>query len=174
MSPDFHRSNKGYVMIEINKILSYIINRYKSMDEPNFSFVQYEFEKKPYKTIIDILSENYEITETTDLNDDVSFGYLLSKDLQQWFLQISMVGPFVALFNLNKCGKVLRILTNDNKDIGGNDTDIISVLLNKDLTLLDKKILEYPVPLKLFNTDVENVKVYQALFTDVDVLPWIN
>jgi hypothetical protein len=38
--------------------------------------------------------------------------------------------------------------------------------------ILTSEVLKTRIPLKLFYTEPENVCIYQALFSDVDLLPW--
>jgi hypothetical protein len=40
--------------------------------------------------------------------------------------------------------------------------------------LLSGEILVVPIEMKLDYTDPENVRVYQALFSDTDTLPWVS
>ena len=45
-------------------------------------------------------------------------------------------------------------------------------IVSNSIRLLDRDALLIPVPMRLFNTEPENTRVYQALFTDTDILPW--
>jgi hypothetical protein len=38
--------------------------------------------------------------------------------------------------------------------------------------LLSRRELERPVALRLYDVEPENVRIYQALFEESDILPW--
>jgi hypothetical protein len=56
--------------------------------------------------------------------------------------------------------------------VGEDEKTILRALDKAGLHLLGRADLEIPVDLNVFNTAPMNVKMYQALFTDTDILPW--
>ncbi|MBI1925548.1 hypothetical protein HYR99_15005 [Candidatus Poribacteria bacterium] len=124
-----------------------------------------------YQAIVDELGNIVEVEEDTDANDDVSFCYLLVKGNKRWSLNISMIGPYAVLMRINHLRR-FEIAYPDDGNLSQLENEITKILQKNSITLLPRYLLECPVPLKLYNTEPENVKIYQALFTDTDILPW--
>lgn len=122
-----------------------------------------------YNKKLDVLGF-FKICSITDVNTDHGFVFTLGCMDQVWLqLQLSFVGSYAVL---------IRVTLDWNEVIdpsGGRipiETCIIDLLAVHGIRLLDKSTLELPIGLKLFDTDPGNVRVYQALFSDVDILPW--
>jgi hypothetical protein len=112
------------------------------------------------------------VSDETDLNDDVSFVYSLRGGDAAWLLQLSMVGPYAV---------VMRMVTDERPQLladAGATSNLEDWLLDglqsHHIVSLGGRILEARVPLALHNAEPENVLIFQALFSDVDGLPWIS
>ncbi len=112
------------------EIDSAILKAYGSYDNPDLSFINKAFTKKPYQELIEKLSDQYSIKDYTDLNYDRSFDYDLSKGDHGYGLKLSMVGKFALLFKLNEHNK-WDVLTEGRKEA----SDIISILKSMILKL---------------------------------------
>lgn len=156
----------------LNAVTAHIRAAYGSTAEPDFSFVQIAVRERPHQELIEKLQQDFRVQEDTDPNDDVSFGYLLAADSGSWLLRLSMVGPLAALFRLDEGLNVAQVLTPARPDLHGMERRILTLVAESGFSTLGQDILEQPVSLKLFNTDPDDVRVYQALFSDVEVLPW--
>jgi hypothetical protein len=156
-------------MTKINTLLKVIELKHKSFDQPNFSFVKETVSANPYQSLIDELMNIFEIKDITDINDDVSFNYLLSSSDRQWVVELSMVGLYAIILKKSDTGS-LELVTADTTM--QEEQIIMSLLINNKFDILEKEILEHPCPLKLFNTEPENVSIFQALFSDTDLYPW--
>ena len=155
----------------IKEIMTVIECKYKSLDFPNFFFVEKEMSSYPYQTLVDKLRNIVGVEEDTDVNDDVSFCYLLVKGNKRWSLNISMIGPYAVLMRINHL-RHFEIAHPEDGESSQIENEIAKIVQKNAITLLPRHLLECPVPLQLYNTEPENVKVYQALFTDTDILPW--
>ncbi|MBI1924049.1 hypothetical protein HYR99_07340 [Candidatus Poribacteria bacterium] len=160
-----------YEKNELKEIMTFIEQKYKSFDFPDFSFVEKEMSTRPYQAVVGELRNIVELKEDTDANDDVSFSYLLVKGNKRWSLNISMIGPYAVLMLMNH-SRSFEIVHPEDEELSQLENEIAKILQKHSITLLPQYLLEYPVPLQLYNTEPENVKVYQALFTDTDILPW--
>lgn len=89
----------------------------------------------------------------------------------EWRLQLSFVGPYAVLMRLRN-REILEVVDSDNPKNCVTERQVIRLLANHGISLLNKENLELSVGLKLFDTEPQNVRVYQALFSDSDVLPW--
>ena len=152
-----------------SNFLEVIERNYKSLTHPDFSFVNKVALSRPYGLLIEKLCDLFEVEEVTDSNDDVSFRYLVSKSNKRWIIELSMLGRYAVVFRISKagCTELVSPNTTVSDEIG-----IISLLLLDHFEVLRQDELEQFVALNLFNADPENVRLYQALFSDVDVLPW--
>ncbi len=154
-----------------NKILAAISDNYKSLENPSFFFVQEALKTNAYNKFLDELRELLSFEETTDTNDDVSFCFLLEVDNSKWMLQLSMLGRFAILLKEGKITNSIKLVT-EAEATSDTEALVLKLLTKHDIELVEKNLLEKHVDLKLQNTESENVCFFQALFSDVDVLPW--
>ncbi len=154
---------------KIDPLLKLIELKYVSLGRPDFTFVNKTIEANPYSLLLNKLKAMFEVEEITDINDDVSFNYVLSISGKQWVAKLSMVGPYAIVLKVLDNGDSELVMPNSSVV---EEKKIISFLLENQLSILEQEILETSCPLKLFNTEPENVSIYQALFSDTDVLPW--
>jgi hypothetical protein len=154
----------------LNDIVARCREKYGSLSSPDFSFVEQFAERNPYSHLMGLLVKFVGVSDDTDTNDDVSFSYLLQKDEQQWSLQLSMVGPYGLLIRVAEpAGEVLIPAGGDLNDV---ERRIVELLRSEGIQLLDRRILEEPIALRLYNAEPEETRLYQALFADVSQLPW--
>lgn len=150
--------------ISLKELLPTIEKRYGSLEQPIFSFVEKQRSKNPYQKLEILLRENFDVEDVTDMNYDVSFCYEIDK---KWLLQLSMVGSYAVILSL---GNGIHIVKSNTAN--ECEQKMFKLLIEHGFMVLDREGLELPVSLKLFNTDPENCCIYQALFSDIDILPW--
>lgn len=156
---------------EKKELIALIRKKYKSLDAPDFSFVREVLSNQPYAKVIQKIARGFDLEEDTDPNDDVSFGYLLTKEHQRWMLRISMVGPYAVLFRLDSAASI-EVLSPMMPGLSAAETSLVTLLSEAHIQLMERDTLCLPVPIQLFSTEPENSRLYQALFVDSDVLPW--
>lgn len=154
---------------EYSELKSVALIKYKSFEKPDFQFVSDSIAEAPYVSIVEQLLHIVNVSEDTDPNDDVCFTYLLKDHKNTWVLQISMINLFGVLLRVIDDR---NILVNTKNIEGVIEKQIIEILQENHIQLLDKVLLEIPINISLFNTEPDNTKVYQMLFSDVDFLPW--
>lgn len=152
-------------------LVEVIKKKYKSLDDPDYSFVSKAIASKPYNKLVDQLNTLFEIEEITDSNDDVSFRYLLSRSGKQWVVELSIIGLYATILRISEVGGA-ELVTLDNAV--SQEREIHSLLSNYGFKVLGKLELEQPIKLNLCNKEPNSVCVYQALFSDTDILPWSN
>lgn len=148
-----------------------IAEKYQSLDEPRFDFVTDALDERPYAAVVRSLSKISNVEQDTDTNDDVSFGYLLSDGREQLFLQLSMVGPYATLRRLPADGTAI-LLDPGRSALTAYERSVVETLQQAAVTVLGEIALSRSIDLKLFNTATNRVKIYQALFSDIEDLPW--
>lgn len=156
---------------EIDRIYRVIRERYKDLDEPDFRFVQDVVVNNPYLQVVDQISNIFATEEDTDLNYDVSFGYVLTRDSGFWALRLSMLAPYAVLLRADQEER-LEPVSSEAPDVNEAEQTLLTLLREQGITVLDRATLDRPVTLKLFNASPANTRIYQALFFDTDVLPW--
>jgi len=156
---------------EVQEVMDVIRSHYRSLQSPDFSFVRDTLAQRPYEKVLRQLSTHFHVEEDTDPNDDVSFGYVLTKDSERWVLRISMLGPYAVLLRLHQTAGV-EVMAPGAQVFSRAEKALITTLADHSIRLLDREVLRIPVSMRLFNAAPENTRVYQALFTDTDILPW--
>jgi len=146
-----------------------IKNQYRSFEKPDYSFVSKVASSKPYQGLVQQLQELFVTEEITDLNDDVSFRYLLSKSEKQWVVELSMIGSYATILRVNDLSlpEVVSL-----SSLVKEEKSIYCLLVNHQLELLKQSELEKPFPLQLWNTECDEVCLYHVLFSDTGTLPW--
>ncbi len=157
-------------MFHLKQIHQDILKAYGSLTEPTFWFVQAALEKQPYREIIARLGAMFAMDdEDTDPNYDVSFGLIIRPPGSLLVLRLSMVGPYAVLMCSSNSASHVVEPANTNTE---NERRILGLLHEYGIDALDRATLEEPVSLLLSDTSTENCRVFQALFTDTDILPW--
>lgn len=153
--------------IEGRDLLDAVKARYGSLDAPNHSFVERVVQDHPYARLVEALSSVAEIEETTDVNDDVSFRYVLRQAGRSWALNLSMVGPFGLLLRLTS---VPEVVTDQAAD--GDERTILRLLKEAGISLLSRAALETRIPFRRLAEETDDATIYQALISDEPFLPW--
>jgi len=158
-------------MIDLNTIRRDVSKAYGSFEEPNFAFVSEAIANQPYRHLLAALSTIFSITVDMDPNYDV--GWLFNLDGpngEPVGLWLSMVGPYAVL--IRTIGQNQYTIVEPATPTTQNERNVLDMLEKFGVHALDRKTLEAPIHLALFNAAPENVRFFQALFTDTDVLPW--
>jgi hypothetical protein len=152
----------------MDDIIRQIERAYGSLSDPKYFFVGKALDDRPYDDLVASVTRGFKVTEDTDEDDDLAFNYLLSRDGQRWNLSISMVGPYAVLARISTAWDDILVPTT----LGLSDAEwqLIEGLTAAGLRLLSQEELERPVGLRVDGLD--DVRLYQALFTTLDGLPW--
>lgn len=156
-----------------DEVLRRVIERYGSLERPDFHWVQIAYDRDPYADLRRKLSERFDLTDITDLNSDVSFAYeLRSREGDgAWTLRLSMVAPYAALIRHAPRMPAEAIVDGPRDAKSGAETFIVEACHSVGCEVLHRDVLGLPVRLRLFETAPERVRAYQALFSDIDFLP---
>ncbi len=154
----------------VNGIHDAIRMAYVSLSRPEWFFVERTAAEQPYREFLDHLERRFDITDTTDFNDDVSLDLVLCGNEHAWSLMLSLVGRYAVLWRLRPSRAPTPITEKDS--LTGTETWVMELLRAHHIKLLEKRVLETPVALRLHNTLPGRSRVFQALFSDMDILPW--
>ncbi len=157
---------------DISDIEEAIVKAYTSLESPNFSFVMRNIDSKPYEKLVEKLSRNYILSEDTDPNYDVSFIFNVERGNQSWLLKLSMVGLFACLIRYSKTERPTAILSDATKDLTDEEIELKSELSRFGFRLMTRSEMERPIRLQMFLVDIDNTRIYHALFCDAYYFPW--
>lgn len=74
-----------------DKFSRFVFDSYGSHEYPDYLFSHRWFAEKKYPEIINFIKDNYQFSEDTDSNTDVSYGFVLKETT---LLRVSFVGPY--------------------------------------------------------------------------------
>ena len=157
---------------EVSKFREIIATAYRSLEEPDFSFVKKVFSARPYDPLIKRLRDYAAVEECTEGEEDVCFSYFLKGRNQLWKLDLSIVGPFGIFVRLKSRCERSDFLHYGSADVVGFERKILDILKGAGVKLMTVDELSVEMPMTLYNTDREKVRLYQALFSDRSALPW--
>lgn len=157
---------------DLHKYRDLIATAYKSLEQPDFSFVKKVFSARPYDPLIKRLRDYAAVEECTEGEDDVCFSYFLKGRAQLWKLDLSIVGPFGIFVRLKSRVSADDFLHYNKPDIVGFEGKILDLLKGAGIKLMTVDELSAQMPMTLYNTDKSKVCLYQALFSDRERLPW--
>src|SRR5690606_20277770 len=106
--------------------------------------------------------------------EDVCFSYFLKGRAQLWKLDLSIVGPFGIFMRLKSRIDKSDFLHFGSDDVVGFERKILDILKGAGVKLMTVDELSMKLPMTLYNTGKGDVKLYQALFSDRQHLPWEN
>ncbi|KYF97203.1 hypothetical protein BE20_39475 [Sorangium cellulosum] len=156
-----------------SQLFQAIMAKYRSLENPDFRWVVEEYERKPYRELERRLVSRFSIEDITDLNNDVSCVFAISPEGSEarWTLKLSLVGPYAVL--LRETGaRGWDVYVQGEADARSEDERwILEACRQHAIEVLRLDVLKTPIGLRLFDTDPENVRLYQALFSDNDYLP---
>ena len=148
-----------------------VIRAYGSLTSPTWHLIQARHDARPYAELEASLRARFVVRDTTDLNDDVALILEVDGTEREWVLFLSYVAPVAAVLALTG-ERRLQVLAHASGD--ADETLLFTLLEQHGLTALSQSTLEQPIELTLSNTLPGRVKLFQALFTDCDILPWIR
>ena len=148
--------------------------KYGTLSEPRFDFVAEAVRLEAYAPLLGELSSAFAIEDDTDTNDDVSFCMHLRRGQNLWILRLSMLARLAALMRVR--GESVIVVgsagTSSATVRSGDEQEIVGALERHAVAALDRAELEKSVPVQLYNVDASRCRVYQAFFSDTDILPW--
>jgi hypothetical protein len=157
---------------ELRKFREILSTAYKNLDEPDFTFVKKVFNARPYDPLIKRLRDYAAVEELCEAEDDVCFSFLLKGQASLWKLDLSVVGPFGIFARMKARTEPGDFLHYGKEDVVGFERRILDILQSAGIKLMTVDELSIDMPMTLFNTDRAKVKLYQALFSDREPLPW--
>lgn len=159
-------------LMDLMKYREAIAAAYKSFEQPDYSFVKHAFSARPYDPLIRRLRDYAAIEECTEGEEDVCFSYLLKGRAQLWKLDLSVIGPFGIFVRLKARVGRDDFLHYSRGDLAGFETRILDLLKGGGIRLMTADELDTALPMTLYNTAPNQVRLYQALFSDRERLPW--
>ena len=146
-----------------------IASAYGSLDEPYFGTIQAAYKTRPYADVERALRERFHVTDDTDLNTDVSVVLIAQGATGRWIVYLSLLGPY-AVVNRGHEGPRCEVVVPPG--VPGEEADVFNILAAANIAVLPRELLELPSALRRDLSEPTNASLFQALFVDLDVLPW--
>ncbi|MFC9973757.1 hypothetical protein ACFVH6_22955 [Spirillospora sp. NPDC127200] len=156
----------------LSEVLTCVTAAFGDLARPDFAAVSRTLREEPYRSVLASLPRHFDIIEPNGDEEDHSFTYIVEQAGARWAVYLSAVGPYAVLGRLRRDESWHAVLTPDAEGLTAGERTIIDRVRAAGLSFLDRRILEYPVPLRLDIAEPGNLRVFQALFTDTDILPW--
>ncbi len=129
---------------------------YRSIEQPNWSFVEERIKTNPYKEIIEGLRRiGASVSESTDLNDDCSRCLFLVREPCELTLRLSLVGKYSCVHYANG-----TFLTEDNLRRNSLGAELLKLLYAEGVKLLQDSDLRMEVQL-----GGDHLPFYSVLFS---------
>ena len=154
----------------IRQIMVELESSYGDFDNPDFHKVASTLARDPYRNLLQSLSASGAmVTETTDPNDDVSFQVVVSQAGEQIALELSAIGPFGVVRRLANDGSS-QWVPKSNETTSPLAARVAGAAERAGVHLLDRDTAAMKVDIH-FEPNDTGATLYQALFTNTDVIP---
>jgi hypothetical protein len=154
----------------IRQIMAELESSYGNLENPDFHKVASALARDPYRSLLQSLSASgASVTETTDPNDDVSVQAVVSQAGEQIALELSAIGPFGVVRRLADDGSSQWISKSD-ETTSPLAARVAGAAERAGVRLLDRDTAAMKVDIR-FEPDDTGATLYQALFTNTDVIP---
>ncbi|WP_156957937.1 hypothetical protein [Paracidovorax oryzae] len=139
------------------EILEDIRKSYRDLQSPDYGFVNAAVRGDKYLKIFNNLSSYGNVTDVTDLNDDVAFFWLLKPEgyKEGFLLQLSMVGKYAVVVDLER--------SQDSCTVGKN--------LVRLLKSFGFYVFSYEELFEHVCDELPGGNLYSWLFSDVGMIP---
>lgn len=155
---------------QMSAILAAMDACYGDLTDPNYRRVYENMGSSLHRQLVDELrASGLTIAETTDPNDDVATRVIASQGSSEVELALSGVGPFAVLMQLNDDEDCCWI-TDSNESPSSLAAHTAKTVEQRGFSLLSRDTVAQKVPMNRADGSTE-ATVYQALFTDSDMIP---
>ena len=154
----------------MEEIVRHISESFGSVEAPNYAKVSSRLDSRSTWPELSSIIQIFWTKDVTDVNDDIAMRLLLKDGNDEFILELSAVGPYAALMRLQgKCHLMpLEEIMADARLVGSLAVTVRS------RTFLSRSMLEREI--QFGENEVGNIrpKVYNALFSDTEILPWVD
>jgi hypothetical protein len=145
-----------------DKILADLTTAYEDLGNPNYRFARRRLDRQMHRELVADLQGVYSLSESTDLNDDVSRVLSLSRDGAGCLVRLSLVGNYAAISNA-----LGRFLGPEDFDCIETLDKLIAFLLSRGYQILTREDLSRIVE---FDTPPRPASFYELLFSSDEAL----
>lgn len=145
------------------RIMADITVKYESLNSPHYSFVMKAINAQPYEQLKSDVEAFASVEDLTDPNYEVCFHYLIYSAGEAFSLNLSMIGPYAVLTEIEPSEKC-RLITKGKQALSGLERRLRAILRRHSIALLDEEILSTPVNIRLSDSDSKEATIAQALF----------
>ena len=143
---------------------------YGDLAQPDFRKIYTNMEGSAYCQVGEGLqSEGIQVNDSTDLNDDVAIHIGVNQDGEGGWVALSGVGPFAAFIWHDRNGQYSWVTQPGNAP-SPLAASVAKIVEGAGFALLGRNIVTQTIAMNRADGTTE-ATLYQALFTDSDVIP---
>jgi hypothetical protein len=157
-------------MIEaVQEIRYHLSESFGDIQAPNYAKVSARLDARSTWPELSSIIQIFWVKDVTDVNYDISMGLLLKDGVDEFKLELSAVGPYATIMKSRRDKCYLMSL-----DEIMADARLVSALAStmQSRTFLSRSVMETEVPFGADEAGPVSPRVYNALFSDIEILPW--
>ena len=154
----------------ISELLESIRTAYGSLENPNFSFIGIRYEMLLRHPIVADIMSRYFVKNDTDMNAHAALHLRVLHDQGGLMVCLSCVDHWAMLFRLDD-PLYVKVLDDSTLDLLGAERDMLKLLAEHGFKLVSRHEAATPIPLNLFDTDLDETRIYHAIVSDDGVIP---
>jgi len=154
------------------EIVATVKAAYGSLEEPNYTFAEKRLRDLRKHPVISDLMTRWFVHDETDLNDHIALHLKVLHAEGSCVACLSLVDSWAMLFRLGHESEIYKeVIDPTQLGASSSERDIIDLLHKHGFKLLSKAEAALPIPMSLFNTERDEVRVYHAVVADDGVVP---
>lgn len=153
----------------MNLVVSKIVQKYGSLEAPNFSFVneQHCQADLAWKNLRDY----YNVTDSSDANNDVAYFLGVSNEKENWLVILSWVGPFCAIVKVEDSKYSFCFKKDEDSE---TEDKVFEVIQSAGFNILDRVTTFTKIRMNISTIEASEIEVYKAIYSDLDIFQWEN
>lgn len=154
------------------EIVATVKAAYGSLDEPNYAFAESRLQNLRQHPVIGDLMMRWFVHDVTDLNNHIALHLKVLHAEGSCVVCLSLVDKWAMLFRLGHKSQVYsEVIGPTQFGASSSERAIIELLQKYGFKLLSKAEAALPLPMKFFNTERDEARVYHAVVADDGVVP---
>lgn len=159
--------NGVYFMSKLDSILASIYAAYVPPEEPDFHWVEPAYQTLLHdRFVLDCLIRSASVQVISDLNIDVSLRIEVALKSSKIEVALSCIRPWAMLWRVEETRVGRMIIEESDTSMSQDERDLVLYMKRYGFQLVTREELATPVAVQLFDTPLEETRVYHALFSD--------
>ena len=154
------------------EIVATVKAAFGSLDEPNYAFAEERLRNLRQHPVIADLMARWFVRDETDLNNHMALHLKVRHAEGCCVVCLSLVDKWAMLFRLAHESQVYEEVIHPAQPVlSSSERDIVELVQKHGFNLLSKAEAALPIPMNLFSTERDDVRIYHAVIADDGVVP---